>query len=119
MRTPTDPEEVRLLRKLVNDGRTNISEWVESICHEFCEDEATETSLSLQSIPSHFFSELHDSFFCLFPVLIHKLLIEKDAAHIVEPRPPLARQRNMNWEEQERAWKRFVQEREWEHFLRK
>ena len=119
MRKPTDPEEARLLSKLVNGGRTNISEWVESICHDFCEDEAIQTSSSLQSIQNQFFSELHDNFFCILPVLIHKLLIEKDAAHIVEPRPPLERRPNTNSEERERAWQRFVQEREWEHFLRK
>ena len=89
MRKPADPEEAKLLSKLVNGGPTNLSEWVETICQEFCEDEAVETSSSLQSIENQFFSDLHDSFFCLLPVLIHKFLIEKGAAHIVEPRPPL------------------------------
>jgi hypothetical protein len=119
MKKPADPEEAKLLSKLINGGRTNLTEWVESLCKEFCEDEATETYSSLQSIESQFFSDLHDNFFCLLPVLLHKFLIEKGVAHIVEPRPPLRRRPNTNWEERERAWKRFVQEREWEHFLRK
>ena len=119
MRKPADPEEAKLLNKLINGGRTNLSEWVETMCQEFCEDEVTETSSSLQIIQSQFFSDLHDSFFCLLLVLIHKFLIEKGATHIVEPRPPLERRPNTNWEERERAWQRFVQEREWEHFLRK
>ena len=99
MRKPTDPEEAKLQSILINGGQTNLLEWVETICQEFCEDEATETSSSLQSIQSQFFSDLHDSFFCLLPVLIHKFLIEKGAAHIVEPRPPLGRRPNTNWEE--------------------
>ena len=99
MKKPADPEEVKLLSKLINGGWTNLTEWVESICQEFCEDEATKTSTSLQSIESQFFSDLHDSFFCLLPVLLHKFLIEQGVAHIVEPRPLLERRLNTNWEE--------------------
>ena len=90
MKKPADPEEAKLLNKFINGGRTNLTEWVESICKEFCEDEATETYSSLQSIESHFFFDLHDSFFCLLPVLLHKFLITKGVSHIVEPRPSLA-----------------------------
>ena len=89
MKKPADPEEEKLLSKLVNGGRTNLTEWVESICKEFFEDEATKTYSSLQSIESQFFSDLHDSFFYLLLVLLHKFLIEKGVGHIVEPRPPL------------------------------
>ena len=85
MKKPTDPEEAKLLRKLVNGGRTNLTEWVESICKEFCEDEATETYSSLQSIESQFFSDLHDNFLYLLPVLLHRFLINKGMGHIVEP----------------------------------
>ena len=105
MKKPADPEEAKLLSTLINGSWTNLTEWVESICKEFCEDEAAETYSSLQSIESQFFSDLHDSFFCLLPVLLHKFLIEKGVAHIVEPRPLLGRRPNTNWEERERAWK--------------
>lgn len=111
MKKPADPKEAKLLSKLINGGRTNLTEWVESICQEFCEDEAAETYSSLQRIESHFFSNLHDSFFCLLPVLLHKFFVKKGVGHIVKPRPPLGRHLNMNWEEREKVWERFVKER--------
>ena len=99
MKKLANPKEAKLLSKLINDGRTNLTEWVESICKEFCEDEATETYSSLQSIESQYFSDPHDSFFCLLPVLLHKFLIEKGVGHIVKPRPLLRRRLNTDWEE--------------------
>lgn len=41
MKKPADPEEAKLLSKLINGGWTNLTEWVESIFQESCEDEAT------------------------------------------------------------------------------
>ena len=119
MKKLADPEEAKLLNKLINGGRTNLTEWVESICKEFCEDEATETYSSIQNIKRQFFSDLHDSFFYLLPVLLQKFLIDKGVGHIVEPRPLLGQHPNMNWEERQKAWERFIKEREWEYFLHK
>lgn len=89
MKKLADPREAKLLNKLINGGRTNLTEWVETICKEFCEEEATETYSSLQSIERQFYSDLHDNFLCILPVLLHKFLIDKGMGHIVEPRPPL------------------------------
>ena len=50
MKKPTDLGEAKLLRKLINGGQTNLSEWVEGICQEFCEDEATESYSSVQNV---------------------------------------------------------------------
>ena len=119
MKKPTDPGEEKLLRKLIKGGRTNLSEWVEGICQEFCEDKATKFYPSVQNIERQFYSDLHDNFFCMLPVLLHKFLIEKGVGHIVETRPPLRHSLNTNWKEREKAWERFIKERECEYFLSK
>ena len=43
MKKPVDPGEEKLSRKLINGGRTNLSERVEGIFHELCEDEVIES----------------------------------------------------------------------------
>ena len=47
-------------------------------------------------------------------------LIIRGANHIVEPHPSLIKPpSNTNWEETQKAWEKFVAEREWEYFLTK
>ena len=89
MKKLADPGEAKLLNKLINGGWTNLTEWVETICKELCEHGVTETYSSIQNIERQFYSDLHDNFLCILPVLLHKFLIDKGAGHIVEPRPPL------------------------------
>ena len=50
MKKPADLGEAKLLNKFINDGRMNLSEWVEGIFQEFCEDEATESYSSVQNV---------------------------------------------------------------------
>ena len=119
MKKPADPREAKLLNKLINGGRMNLTEWVETICKEFCEDKATKSYSSIQNIERQFYSDLHENFLCILPVLLHKFLIDKGMGHIVEPQPMLGQHPNMNWEEHEKAWERFIKEREWEYFLHK
>ena len=119
MKKLADPGEAKLLSKLINGGRTNLSEWVEGICQELCEDEATESYSSVQNVERQFYSKLHDNLFFMLPMLLHKFLIEKGVGHIVETRPPLTHRPNTNWQEREKAWERFIKEREWEYFIRK
>ena len=77
MKKPVDPREEKLLNKLINGGQMNLTEWIEIICKEFCEEEATETYSSIQNIERQFFSDLHDSILCILPVFLHKFLIDK------------------------------------------
>ena len=50
MKKPANPVEVELLRKLINSGQTNLSEWLEEVCQEFCEDKATKSHSFVQNI---------------------------------------------------------------------
>ena len=49
-----------------------------------------------------------------------KFLIDKGVGHIVEPPPLLIEPPpNTNWAEKQKAWEKFIAEREWEYFLSK
>jgi len=119
MKKPTDPRDEELMRILINRGWKNLSGWLENICDDYCEYVATETHSSLQRIERQFYTDLHKGFFCTILTLIHKFLIDKGVGHIFKPRPPLHTPSNMNLEKKLKDWERFIQEREWEHFLHK
>ena len=84
----------QLLHKLTNGGRTNLLEWVENIIDNFCEEQAIDERTSYDSIKDQFHDDFHESFLCTIPTLLFKFLIDKDVAHIVEPRPPLVKPRS-------------------------
>ena len=86
----------QLLHKLTNGGRTNLSEWVENVIDNFCEEQAIDERTLYDNIKYHFHDDFHKSFLCTIPTPLFKFLIEKGVAHIVEPRPPLVEPRSEN-----------------------
>lgn len=96
-----------------NGDRKNLSEWVEHIVDNFCEEQAINNIASFDSIKDHF----HESFLCTVPTLFFKVLIDKGVAHIAEPRPPLIEPRSDNDKKEISRWKKFVEEQEWRKFV--
>ena len=79
----------QLLDKLIQGGRSNLSEWFEKIADEFCEDQAVEERTLVETIQKKFYTDLTEQFLCSLPTLLFKFLIEKGVGHIVEPHPLL------------------------------
>ena len=89
MRKPDGTKEQQLLEKLIQGGRTNLSEWFEKIADDFCEEQAVEHRTSVEIVKEKFYIDLIEQFLCSLLTLLFKFLIEKGVAHIVEPRPSL------------------------------
>ena len=110
----------QLLEKLIRGGRKNLSEWFEKIADEFYEEQAVEERTLMETIKNKLYTDLTEQFLCSLPTLLFKFLIEKGVGHIVEPHPSLhGSPLNPNWEENQKRWKKFIAEREWEYFLSK
>ena len=113
-------KDQQLLDKLIQGGRTNLSDWFEKIADEFCEEQAVEERTSVETIQNKFYTGLIKQFLCSLPTLLFKFLIEKGVGHIVEPHPLLREPpQNTNWAERQKKWEKFIIEREWEYFLSK
>ena len=113
-------KEQRFLQKLIRGGRTNLSEWLEKITNEFCEEQVIEERTSVETIQKKFYTNLTEQFLCSLLTLLFKFLIEKGVGHIVEPCPSLREPpQNSNWEEKQKKWEKFIAEREWEYFMSK
>ena len=106
----------QLLHKLTNGGKTNLSEWVENIIDNFCEEQAIDERTLYDIIKDHFHDDFHESFLCTIPTLF-KFLIDKGVAHIVKPRPPLVEPRSDTDRKQVSWWKQFVEEQQWKQFV--
>ena len=120
MRKPDATKEHQLLEKLIQGGRTNLSEWFEKIVDDFCEEEAVEDRTSVETMKEKFYTDLAEQFLCSLPTLLFKFLIEKGVAHIVEPCPSLRKlPTKSNWAEKQRKWEKIIAERKWEYFLSK
>ena len=50
MKKPEVIKDQQLLDKLIQGGRTNLSEWFEKINDEFCEEQAIEERTSVETI---------------------------------------------------------------------
>ena len=105
------------MHTLRNNGRTNLSEWVEQIVDDFCKEQAINKRDSFNSIKDHFHDDFHESFLCTVPTLLFKFLINKGVAHIVEPRLPLVEPRSDNDKKRISWWKQFVENQEWKKFI--
>ena len=120
MKNPEGTKDQQLLEKVIQRGRTNLSEWFEKIAGEFCEEQAVEERTSVETIKNKFYTDLTEQFLCSLPTLLFKFLIEKGVGHIVEPHPSLCEPPlNLNWAEKQKRWEKFIAEREWEYFLSK
>ena len=120
MRKSDGIKEQQLLEKLIRGGRTNLSEWFVKIADKFCEEQAVEDKISVETVKDKFYTYLTEQFLCSLPTLLFKFLIEKGVEHIVEPHPSLHKlPSNSNWVEKKKKWEKFITEREWEYFLSK
>ena len=106
-----------LLHKITNGGRTNLSEWVKNIIDNFCEEQAIDERTSYDNIKDRFHEDFHELFLCTILTLLFKFLIDKDVAHIVEPRPPLVEPRSDTDRKRVSRWKQFVEEQQWKQFV--
>ena len=89
MRRPDATKEQQLLEKLIQGGRTNLSEWFEKIADNFCEEQAVKDRTSVETVKENFYTDLIEQFLCSLLTLLFKFLIENGVGHIMEPRPPL------------------------------
>ena len=100
MKKPEAIKDQRLLDKLIQGGRTNLSEWFEKITDEFYEEQAVEDRTSVETVKKKFNTDLTEQFMCSLLTLLFKFLIEKGVGHIVEPHPSLHElPSNSNWAE--------------------
>lgn len=65
-------------------------EWLEKIVYDFCEDQAIEERTLLYNVKIQFYDGMHERFLCIVLKLLHKFLIDKGVACIVESRLPLS-----------------------------
>ena len=70
-------KEQQLLEKLIQGGRTNLSEWFEKIVDDFCEEQAVEDRTSVETVKEKFYIDLAEQVLCSLPTLLFKFLIEK------------------------------------------
>ena len=89
MKKPKVIKDQKLLDKLIQGGRTNLSEWFKKIADEFCEEQAVEERTSVETTEKKFYTDLTEQFLCSLPTLLFKFLIAKGVGHIVEPCPLL------------------------------
>ena len=107
----------QLMHTLWNGGRTNLSEWVEQIVDEFCEEQAIDERASFDNIKDRFHDDFHESFLCTVTTLLFKFLIDNGVSHIVKPRPPLIEPRSDNDRRCISRWEKFVENQEWKKFV--
>ena len=100
MKKPEATKDQELLDKLIRGKRKNLSEWFEKITDEFCEEQAMEERVSVESIEKRFYTDVTEQFLFSLPTLLFKFLIEKGVGHIIDPRPSLRKPPpNSNWVE--------------------
>ena len=97
------------MHTLKNGNKTNLSEWVEHIVDNFCEEQAIDERASFDNIKYNFHDDFHERFLCTVSTLLFKFIIDKSVAQIVEPRPPLIEPRSDND-------KNLIEEQEWKKF---
>ena len=94
-----------------------MSEWVENIVDNFCEEQAIDERALYDNIKDHFHDDFHESFFCTIPTLLFKFLIDKSVDHIVKLRPPLIEPRSDTDRKRVIRWKQFIKEQQWKNFV--
>ena len=66
-----------------------MSEWFEKNANEFCEEQAVEERVLVESIEKRFYTDFTEQFIYSLTTLLFKFLIDRGVGHIVEPRPSL------------------------------
>ena len=95
-------------------------EWFEKITDELCQEQAVEERVSIKTIEKRFYTDFIEKFLCSLSTLLFKFLIHRGVGHIVKTHLSLVElPSNTNWEEKQKAWEKFIAEREWEYFLNK
>ena len=117
------PEKTKyqeLLKKLIRGGRKNLLEWFEKIADEFCQEVVVEKRVWVESIEKIFYTDFTEQFIYSLLTMLFKFLIDRGVGHIVEPHPSLIEPpANTNWVKKQKAWEKFIAEREWEYLLKK
>ena len=98
------------MQKIHNNGRTDLYEWLENICNDFCEEQAIEDKTSLEEVKRKFYIDLHKWFLCSIQPLLYKFLTENGDDHIVEQKRLLGIPTLTNWQQKQKHWEQFVNE---------
>ena len=77
MKNPEATKDQELLEKLIRGGGTNLLEWFENITNEFCEEQAIEERISVETIQKKLYTDHIEQLLCSLPTLLFKFLIEK------------------------------------------
>ena len=72
----------QLMHMLRNSGRANLSEWVEQIVDDFCEEQAIDRRASFDNIKNRFHDDFHEIFLYTIPTFLFKFLINKGVSQI-------------------------------------
>ena len=59
-----------------------MSEWLEKIANEFCEERVVEARVSIKSIEERFYNYFTEHFICSLPTMLFNLLIDMGEGHI-------------------------------------
>ena len=71
-----DPSNEKLsMHKLNSVGWTDMYEWLENTCNEFCKEQAIEERTFLVDVEKKLYDEFHKSFFIIIPNLLFLFLI--------------------------------------------
>lgn len=103
-----DHDNLLLMKKMKNDGQTNLSKWFEMIVAKFYGEQSIKEHIAFNEVKYKFCDDLNDTYMCIVPTIIFKFLIDKVISHIVKPQPPLAIPCCINWNQQIIEWKYFL-----------
>ena len=75
MKKPEGTNDQQLLEKLIQGGRTNLSEWFDKIADDFWEEQVVEDRTSVETVKEKFYTDLTEQFLCSLPTLLFKFFI--------------------------------------------
>ena len=85
MKKVVEIKDQEFLQKLIRGGCTNLSEWIEKIAYEFCEEHVVEDRVSVESIDKRFYNDFTRYFIFSLSTMLFNFLINRGVGHIVEP----------------------------------
>ena len=72
MNKADETKEEQLLQKLIQGGRTNLSQWFEKIVDDFYEEQAVKDRTSVETDKEKFYTDFTEQFLCSLPTLLFK-----------------------------------------------
>ena len=83
-------------------------------------EQVVEERVLVETIEKRFYTNFIEQFLCSLLNLFFRFLIDRGVGRIFKLRPSLIEPpSNTNWVEKQKAWEKFIAEREWEYFLNK